>query len=206
MLIILKIRSQGSFTGQDVDRPGSFMKLWGESWFPCLFQLKWLPVFLVLWPLPPLQSASLHFHFHNIFTSNSCVPLIRTVMMTVCWLNNPGWSLHLKNLYSFISMKIFLPYQVIQVQTVMLEKTLESLLDCKKIKPVSPKGNQPWIFIGRTDAESEAPIVWPPDAKNWLIGKDLNDGKDWKQQEKGATEEELVSPTQWAWVWANSGR
>ena len=85
-----------------------------------------------------------------------------------------------------------------------LEKTLESPLE-SKIKPVSPKGNQPWKFTGRTDAETEAPIVWPPDAKNWLTGKDLNDGKDWKQQEKGATEEELVSPTQWAWVWANSG-
>ena len=65
--------------------------------------------------------------------------------------------------------------------TVVLEKTLESPLDCKEIKPVHPKGNQPWIFIGRTDAEAETPIVWPPDAKNWLTGKDSDAGKDWRQ-------------------------
>ena len=64
--------------------------------------------------------------------------------------------------------------------TVVLGKTLESPLDCKEIKPVHPKGNQSWIFIGRTDAEAEAPVLWPPDAKNWLTGKDLEAGKDWK--------------------------
>ena len=68
-------------------------------------------------------------------------------------------------------------------QTVVLEKTLESPLDSKQIKLVNPKGNQPWVFIGRTDAE--APIFWPPDAKNWLIGKDPDAGKDWRQEEKG---------------------
>ena len=76
--------------------------------------------------------------------------------------------------------------------TVVLEKTLESPLDCKNIKPVNPKGNQPWIFIGRTDAEAEAPIVWPPDAKSWLIGKDCGAGKDGGQEEKGTTEDEMV--------------
>ena len=74
--------------------------------------------------------------------------------------------------------------------TVVLEKTLERPLDSKEIKPVNPKGNQPWIFIGRTDAE--APILWPPDAKNWLIGKDPDAGKDWRQAEKGTTEDEVV--------------
>ena len=69
--------------------------------------------------------------------------------------------------------------------TVVLEKTLESPLDCKEIKPLHPKGNQSWIFIGRTDAEAEAPILWPSDAKNWLIGKDSDAGKDWRQEEKG---------------------
>ena len=68
---------------------------------------------------------------------------------------------------------------------VVLEKALESLLDCKAIKPLSPKGNQSWIFIGRTDAEAEAPILWPPDAKSQLIGKDPDAGKDWRQEEKG---------------------
>ena len=67
----------------------------------------------------------------------------------------------------------------------MLEKALESSLECKEIQPVHPKGNQSWIFIGRTDAEAEAPILWPPDAKSWLIGKDPDAGKDWRWEEKG---------------------
>ena len=77
-------------------------------------------------------------------------------------------------------------------QIVVLEKTLESLLDSKEIKTVNPKGNQPWIFIGRTDAEAEAPIPWPPDMKNWLTGKDSDAGKDWGQEEEGMTEDEMV--------------
>ena len=76
--------------------------------------------------------------------------------------------------------------------TVVLEKTLESPLDCKEIKEVNPKENQSWLFIGRTDANAEAPILWPPDAKNWLIGKDPNAEKDWRQEEKGTTEDEIV--------------
>ena len=72
-------------------------------------------------------------------------------------------------------------------RTVLLEKTLESPLDCKEIKPVHPQGNQSWIFIGRTDTEAEAPILWPPDAKNRLTVKDLDAGKDWEQEEKGVT-------------------
>ena len=75
--------------------------------------------------------------------------------------------------------------------TAMLEKTLESPLDCKEIQPVHPKGNQSWIFIGKTDAEAEVPILWPPDAKNWLIWKDPEAGEDWRQ-EKGTTEDEMV--------------
>ena len=77
-------------------------------------------------------------------------------------------------------------------QTTVLEKTLESPLDCKDIKPVNPKGNQPWIVIGRTDAEAGTSIIWPPDAKRWLIGKDPDAGKDWRQEEKGTTEDEMV--------------
>ena len=76
--------------------------------------------------------------------------------------------------------------------TVMLEKTLESSLNCKEIQPVHPKGNQSWLFIGRTDAESETPILWPPDAKNWLIWKDPDAGKDWRQEEKGTTQDKMV--------------
>ena len=74
----------------------------------------------------------------------------------------------------------------------MLEKTLESPLDSKEIKSVNPRGNQSWIFIGRTDVEAEAPILWPPDVKKWLIGKDPDGRKDWRREEKGMTEDEMV--------------
>ena len=76
--------------------------------------------------------------------------------------------------------------------TVVLKKTLESPLDCKEIQPVHPKGNQAWVFIGRTDAEAGATILWPPDAKNWLSGKDPDAGKHWRWEEKGMTEDEMV--------------
>ena len=76
--------------------------------------------------------------------------------------------------------------------TVVLEKTLESPWDCKEIQPVHPKGDQSWVFIGRTDVEAETPILWPPDAKSWLIWKAPDAGKDWGQEEKGTTEDEMV--------------
>ena len=76
--------------------------------------------------------------------------------------------------------------------TVVLEKTLESPLNCKEIQPVHPKGNQSWIFVRRTDAEAETPIFWPPNVENWLIGKDPDAGKDWRWEEKGMTEDEMV--------------
>ena len=76
--------------------------------------------------------------------------------------------------------------------TVVLQKTLESLLDCKEIQPVHPKGDQSWIFIGRNDAEAETPILWPPDVKSWLIWKDPDAGGDWRWEEKGTTEDEMA--------------
>ena len=76
----------------------------------------------------------------------------------------------------------------LQFRTVVLEKTPESPLDCREIKPVNPKGNQPWIFIGRTDAETKDPIVWTPGVKSWLTGKDPHAGKDWGQEEKATME------------------
>ena len=79
----------------------------------------------------------------------------------------------------------------------VLEKTLESPLDYKDIEPGSPKGNQSWLFIRRSNAEAEAPILWPPDAKNWLIGKDPDAGKDWSQEEKEMTEDEMVEWHHW---------
>ena len=86
--------------------------------------------------------------------------------------------------------------------TVVLEKTLESPLDSKEIQPVSLKGNQSWIFIGRTDAEAETPILWPPDAKSQLIGKDPDAGKNWRQRRRGWQRWDgwMASPTQWSWV------
>ena len=91
--------------------------------------------------------------------------------------------------------------------TVVLEKTLESPLHCKEIKPVNPKANQSWIFIGRTDIEAEAPTLWLPDVKNWLIWKDPDARKDWRQ-EKGANDRGwdgwMASLTWWTWVWTSS--
>ena len=81
--------------------------------------------------------------------------------------------------------------------TVVLGKTLESPFDCKEIKPVNPKGNQSWIFIGRTDAVAEAPIFWPPDEENWLIGKDPHAGKGWRQEERRITEDEMAGWHRW---------
>ena len=80
--------------------------------------------------------------------------------------------------------------------TVVLEKTLASPLDCK-IQPVHPKGDQSWVFIGRTDAEAETPILWPPHTKSWLIGKDPDAGRDWGQEEKGTTEDEMAGWSHW---------
>ena len=79
-------------------------------------------------------------------------------------------------------------------QIVVLQKTLESPLDCKEIQPVHPKGHQSWVFIGRTDAKAEAPIFWPPDVKSQLIGKDPDAGKDWRQEKKGTIEDEMALP------------
>ena len=81
--------------------------------------------------------------------------------------------------------------------TAVLEKSLESPLDCKEIQPVHPKGDQSWVFIGRTDVKAETPILWPPDVKSWLTGKDPDAGKDWMQEEKGMTEDEMVERHHW---------
>ena len=81
--------------------------------------------------------------------------------------------------------------------TVVLEETLDSPLDCKEIQPVHPKGNESWIFIGRIDAKAEAPILWPPDVKSWLIWKDPDARKGWGQEEKGTTEDEMVGWHHW---------
>ena len=94
--------------------------------------------------------------------------------------------------YRYVSSVFVLKWSNWFFWTVVLEKTLKSPLDCKEIQPVHPKGDQPWMFTGRTDAEAETPILWLPDAKSWLIGKDPDAGKDWGQKEKGTTEDEMV--------------
>ena len=90
---------------------------------------------------------------------------------------------------------------------VVLEKTLESPLNCKEIQTVHPKYNQFWVFIGRTDVETDTSILWPPDVKSWLIWKDPDAGKDWRQEMKGMTEDEIVGwhHRLWTWVWVDSG-
>ena len=118
---------------------------------------------------------------------------------------SPGM-FHIRKADNTISIYFFLFFQTSKFlfrKRVVLEKTLESVLDCKEIKL---KENQPWIFIGRTDAKAEAPKLWPPDAKNWLIGKDPDAGKDWRQKEEGdiGWDGWIASPTQWTWIWANS--
>ena len=91
--------------------------------------------------------------------------------------------------------------------TVVLEKTLESPLDCKEIQPVHSKGDQPWVFFGRNDAKAETLVLWPPHAKSWLIGKDSDAGRVWGQEEKGPTGWGgwMASPNRWTWIWVNSG-
>ena len=95
------------------------------------------------------------------------------------------------------TIKIAEPQRIDVFELWFKNTTLESPLDCREIQPVYPKGNQSWIFIGRTDAEAETPIFWPPDVKNWLIGKDLDAEKDWRWKEKGTTEDEMVGWHHW---------
>ena len=93
-------------------------------------------------------------------------------------------------------------------QIAVLEKTLENPLDSKEIKPVNPNGNQPWIFLGRTDAEVETPTLWTSDVKSWFTGKDPDAGKDWRQEKKEETGWDgwMVSQAHWTWIWGNSRR
>ena len=95
-----------------------------------------------------------------------------------------------------------------QPRPMVLEKTLESPLDCKEIQPVHSEGDQPWDFFVRNDAKAEAPVLWPAHAKSWLIGKDSDAGRDWGQEEKGTAEDEMAGWHHWldgSWVWVNSG-
>ena len=95
-------------------------------------------------------------------------------------------------LFTQYYIKVILSYCYLIYWTVVLEKTLESPLDCREIQPVHSEGDQPWDFVGRNDAKAETPVLWPPHAKSWLIGKDSDAGRDWRQEEKGTTEDEIA--------------
>ena len=98
----------------------------------------------------------------------------------------------MRQCYKYLAKKEKKGIRLCSRATYLMRYVLESPLDCKEIKPVNPKGNQSWIFIGRTDAETETPVLWPLNVKNWLIGKDPDAGKYWRQEEKGTTEDEMV--------------
>ena len=99
--------------------------------------------------------------------------------------------------WRLITLQYCIGFAIHQHESATVEKTLASPLDCKEIQPVPPKGDQSWMFIGRTDVEAETPTLWPPDAKSWLIWKDPDAGKDWGQEEKGTTEDEMVGWHHW---------
>ena len=113
---------------------------------------------------------------------------------------------------NFVINKYLIRYcfdiMLISYSSINSQFILSSPWDCKEIQPVHSEGDQPWDFFGRTDAEAETPVFWPPHAKSWLIGKDSDTGRDWGQEEKGTTEDEMAGwqlLTRWTWVWVNSG-
>ena len=144
------------------------------------------------------QSKDLHI-FNSVLSGSNFFPLWSNPNIRLISPRKFIYTTDKKHCFRFSGWWLWQPliaYDFIQLYgcflTVVFEKTLEGALDYKEIRPVSPKGNQPWIFIGRTDAEAEAPILWPPDVKSGLIGKDPDAGKNWGQEEKGATEDEMV--------------
>ena len=149
------------------------------------FRIDWLEVLAVQGTLKSLLQ-----HHSSKASILPCSAL--NITFSSVWSLSHVW-LIMEKLFLF---SLHLPYKNC-FWAVVLEKTLESPLDCKENKPVNPKGNQSWIFIGRTNAEAEAPILWPPDVKNWFIRKDPDTGKDWRQDEKGMTEDEMVGWHHW---------
>ena len=128
----------------------------------------------------------LWWNLHSILRSRDIslptkIPIVKTIVFPVVIHGSESWSIKKAEHQRTDTFELW-----------CLEQTLKSPLDCRKIQPVNPKGNQPWKFIGRTDAEAEAPILWPPDAKRWLTGKDPDAGKDWRQKEKRAAEHEMT--------------
>ena len=154
----------------------------------------WVSPATVAWFFPgEKRSAQLHDSTQSMmFTCDSYRSRDRLAVIITSWLFqsscNGVWESDYKEIWAPKNWCLW---------TVVLEKTLESPSECKEIQPVHRKGNQSWISIGRTDVEAEVPILWPPDAKNWLIGKDPVAGKYWRQEEKGMTEDEMVGWHHW---------
>ena len=128
----------------------------------------------------------------SVLKSRNIILPTKVHIVKAVFSNSPEWMWHLDH-------KVITGWALTNwgFHIVVLEKTLESPLDWKETKPVNPKDNQPWIFIGRTDAKVEAPIIWPPDGKRWFSGKDPDAGKDWRQREKGEPEDEMVGWYHW---------
>ena len=152
------------------------------------FDLDVSPQLLTNWQPQALSSAPETFHKECAFHCYHCHLPVQTIKFSSSL--QPPQILPSYQLLYLLCYRACSASQNLDVRIVELNKALESPLDSKEIKPVNPKGNQPWIFIGRTDAE--APITWPPQTKSWLTGKDSDTGKDWGQEEKGATENEMV--------------
>ena len=156
-------------------------------------------------PSPPAPNPSQH---QSLFQwVNSLQEVARVVEFLALWqVNKWKTSSYLIGKLIMYGCESWIVKKAEHQRTVVLEKTIESPLDCREIQPVYSKGDQSSVFIGRTDAKAETPILWLPDAKSWLIWKDPDAGKDWRQEEKGMTEDEMFGWHHWlwTWVWVNS--
>ena len=164
-----------------------------------LICIKWVS-FFCLWISNSLSTICwegyLSFHHWAAFASSSKISYLSLYRFIFGLSLLSCWSLCLFH-HQYHSVLIFGAPKNWCFWTVLLEKTLESPLDCKEMQPVHSKGDQSWVFIGRTDAEAETPILWPPHEKSWLTGKDSDAGRDWRQEEKGTTEDEMAGWHHW---------
>ena len=175
-----------------------------------LICIKWVS-FFCLWISTSLSTICwkgyLSFHHWTAFASSSEISYLSLYRFIFGFSILSCWSLCLFH-HQYHSVLIFGAPKNWCFWTVLLEKTLESPLDCKEMQPVHSKGDQSWVFFGRNDAKAETPILWPPHAKSWLIGKDSEAGRDWGAGGDGdhrGWDGWMASATQWTWVWVNSG-
>ena len=170
---------------------------------PAFFALRVIRLCTFLFPysvFSPIISIHLSFIFGGFVepSNSSCAKIAFKLFSSLSFKLNISW---LSNNFSISVYKLLTYFGPFPSDSVVFKTNYSVLLrvpwTAKEIQPVHPKGNQSWIFIGRTDAEAEAPILWPPDVKNWLIWKDPDAGKDWRQEEKGMTEDEMVGCHHW---------